>query len=605
MKIFTKIIILITVMFVVLFAVVYYLISIDVKDGIKETAKYKAKSDLELAYQFIEAKYKGDWKTENNILFKGDLKINDNFEIVDEIGKLTGDTVTIFLNDTRISTNVIKDGKRALGTKAAENVIDKVLRKNEIFMGEANVVGFNYQTAYMPIKDKDNKTIGIFYVGASQKFIDELQSHIETQIILTFLIILFILFVFVYIFSKKVIVSPIINLTNSIKDISQGEGDLTIKLPEKEKGDELNELSHWFNIFVEKIREIITEISNQSKILASSSEELNISSKEMTKQIENTNKETQEANKFIENANEKGHSIASAVEENTTNIKDVTNSTQKINEYFKTVEKNSTQLREMVLSVSAALEEMNATIGEITKNTATAANTSIKTAKQAQESEEKMDYLTKSALEIGSVVELIKDIAEQTNLLALNATIEAARAGEAGKGFSVVANEIKNLAKQTAEATIKITEQINAIQTNTNHATTSIKAISKQITDLNEISNSIASAVEEQAATVGEVTNAMNQTNSVTQDTINSILKISSLSDENSKNIKEVSSGAMIISNNISQIAFSLSEIKHKSDNISTSNNESSIASSQVSQLSNDLSDSAANLKSIVDKFKI
>ncbi len=418
-------------------------------------------------------------------------------------------------------------------------------------------------------------------------------------------IIIFIVLLIVIYFITNYIVGKINATTNILKDISQGDGDLTVKLPETEKGDELNELSHWFNIFVEKIRGIVEEISNQSKILASSSEELNISSKEMTNQIETTNKETKEANNLIENANEKGQSIASAVEENTANINDVTKLTNKVNDYFKTVEKNSNQLREMVLGVSAALEEMNATIGEITKNTATAANTSIKTANQAQESEEKMEYLTKSALEIGSVVELIKDIAEQTNLLALNATIEAARAGEAGKGFSVVANEIKNLAKQTAEATIKITEQVNTIQANTNHATTSIKAITKQITDLNEISNSIASAVEEQAATVGEVTNSMNQTSSVSQSTINSILQISSLIDDTSKNLKEVNQGSGIISNSISHIALSLNEIKNKSNIISKSNNESSTSSSQVSQLSNDLSNLAANLKSIVDKFKI
>ena len=113
--------------------------------------------------------------------------------------------------------------------------------------------------------------------------------------------------------------------------------------------------------------------------------------------------------------------------------------------------------------------------------------------------------LGESSTEIGNVIKVITSIAEQTNLLALNATIEAARAGEAGKGFAVVANEVKELAKQTAKATEDISHKIEAIQGDTKGAVEAIAQIGKIINQINDIQNTIASAVEEQTATTGEI----------------------------------------------------------------------------------------------------
>jgi methyl-accepting chemotaxis protein len=113
--------------------------------------------------------------------------------------------------------------------------------------------------------------------------------------------------------------------------------------------------------------------------------------------------------------------------------------------------------------------------------------------------------LGESSAEIGNVIKVITSIAQQTNLLALNATIEAARAGEAGKGFAVVANEVKELANQTAKATEDISRKIEAIQGDTKGAVEAITQIGKIINQINDLQNTIASAVEEQTATTGEI----------------------------------------------------------------------------------------------------
>jgi len=157
-------------------------------------------------------------------------------------------------------------------------------------------------------------------------------------------------------------------------------------------------------------------------------------------------------------------------------------------------------------TVATSTEEMSATIKEIAKNTTESAKITSEAVRVAQATNLTVSKLGESSTEIGQVVKVITSIAQQTNLLALNATIEAARAGEAGKGFAVVANEVKELAKETAKATEDISRKIETIQTDTKGAVDAISAIGKIINQVNDITNTIATAVEEQDATTNEMT---------------------------------------------------------------------------------------------------
>ena len=174
-----------------------------------------------------------------------------------------------------------------------------------------------------------------------------------------------------------------------------------------------------------------------------------------------------------------------------------------------------------------------------------------------------MGKLGRSSAEIGEVIKVITSIAQQTNLLALNATIEAARAGEAGKGFAVVANEVKELAKQTAKATEDISRRINAIQTDTKGAVDAIASISGVINQINGISGTIATAVEEQSATTNEMT----------------------------RNVTDAAKGSGEITLNIAGVA-------EAGRGTSNSAHESQKAA-------NELAEMAVQLRSLVDQFKI
>lgn len=164
-----------------------------------------------------------------------------------------------------------------------------------------------------------------------------------------------------------------------------------------------------------------------------------------------------------------------------------------------------------VQTVATGSEELSASIREISTNTANAAGVAARAVTVANETNDQIRKLGESSAEIGQVVKVITSIAQQTNLLALNATIEAARAGEAGKGFAVVANEVKELAKETAQATEDISSRIGMIQSDTEGAVEAIGQISVIIDEINGIQNTIASAVEEQTATVGEIARSVHE----------------------------------------------------------------------------------------------
>jgi methyl-accepting chemotaxis protein len=240
------------------------------------------------------------------------------------------------------------------------------------------------------------------------------------------------------------------------------QGDLTREMTIK-GADAVGQMSEGLAMFFANLRGNVANISQTAQVLASSSQELTSVSQQMAANAEET---AAQAN------------VASAAAE---------------------------QVSRNVATVSTGTEEMGASIKEISKNAHEAAKVATSAVKVADKTNAIVAKLGESSAEIGNVIKVITSIAQQTNLLALNATIEAARAGEAGKGFAVVANEVKELAKQTAKATEDISQKIEAIQGDTKGAVEAIAQIGKIINQINDIQNTIASAVEEQTATTGEI----------------------------------------------------------------------------------------------------
>jgi len=247
-----------------------------------------------------------------------------------------------------------------------------------------------------------------------------------------------------------------------VNDIADGDGDLTKRLDDTGH-DEIAELGRRFNRLLDKLQRTIGKVAASTEAVADSSGELSSASQQISANSEETSAQA--------------HVVSAATAQVTQNLQ----------------------------TVATGAEQMTTTIKEISKNASTAAQVASEAVKTAEATNAMVTKLGASSADIGQVIKAITSIAQQTNLLALNATIEAARAGEAGKGFAVVANEVKELATQTAKATEDISTKIAAIQGDTKGAVDAIDKIRGVIGQINDISNTIATAVEEQSATTNEM----------------------------------------------------------------------------------------------------
>jgi len=304
------------------------------------------------------------------------------------------------------------------------------------------------------------------------------------------------------------------------------------------------------------IEEIAANNLSGSDLLVSSHDEIGKAALALNKMKNNLND-------VIQSIAGNAQHVAAASEEFSATSQQITANSEQASAQANTVSSATEQVSRNLQTVATGAEEMSATIKDIAKNATEAARVAGEAVKSAQHTNAIISKLGESSIEIGQVIKVITSIAQQTNLLALNATIEAARAGEAGKGFAVVANEVKELAKQTAKATEEISRKITGIQEDTKGAVDAIGTISGVISQVNEISSTIAAAVEEQSATTNEM----------------------------SRNVTEAAKGS-------EQISQSITGMAQAAQQTSSSAHESQKASSQ-------LADMSTQLQHLVERFKI
>ena len=509
-----------------------------------------------------------------NYLLRGDETYRDNFKkdystILDGIDKyrqldgiskeeitalgLVEETLGKYHQALDIVSKMAADGESVEKIDAVVKISDQnALNAISLLYSQSNMLNFGIE----PEEWFDAKTQKINLLKGIEdeialelsEFGDRLKREAVKQLYLVIFIALFILGVVLsmIIFITRDITSRLastIELSGTI-----AEKDLTRTIEIKNR-DEIGDLMESLNTMGQSLRQMIINMGKDAQTLLTESGHLSTTSEQLSSGAGDLSTQAS--------------TVAAASEEMAANMKMMSESTKKMDENIEIA--------------STAITEMNTSINDVSKSADEAAVIASEAIKLSRTGSRKMEELGKSAQKTGKVVEVIKDIAGQTNLLALNATIEAARAGEYGKGFAVVALEVKDLAKQTNDATNDIAEMIQEIQAASQDTIGTIGDINKIIQKIDELSKVIAEAVKRQTLSTESI----------------------------SENMTHVSGASDEVSENVSQAAAMGEEIAVSIVKVETAAKDTSQNSTQTDTASKELTKLARHLEELTNRFKV
>ncbi len=561
MKLKTKAIIGLNIVLLVVTLCIGFIAYRDANAGFDLALGMKADGDLVQMEKIIDQQAPGPWAVKGEDLYKGDLKINGNFELADKLKGLSGDHVTIFKGDTRVTTSFQGDGgKRPTGTKASEAVIETVLTKHEKFTGHAEVLGNKYLCGYHPLKGADGKIVGMLFAGIPTEQIDAIQNKFIMSIAVAAMILLVLAGVGSWIaIGKMMATMEIVN--NRLFDIGQGDfrgEDLDIQ-----SEDEVGDLAQAANNLKRELRALMKSVTASSEQLAAASEELTANASDTTKTITNV------ANTVV--------SMAEGAGEQSTELDDVAAQTDGMTNEMRNLYDASQEMKKTAQNSREGVDQGRAAVDE-------AVGSMQQMASQMEEASQVVGTLGERSKEIGQIVETISNIADQTNLLALNAAIEAARAGEAGRGFSVVAEEVRKLAEQSGEAASNISGLIGGIQRDTDAAVTAMERQN--------------SAVEESSAVVNRAGEAFAKIDDLVNELYGHI-------ETSITSINHATASSQHVMESVQKIQSVANGVTDKAQNVSAATEEQASVMHQITESANSLANMAIKLQEEMAKFKV
>lgn len=467
----------------------------EMKTALQDEYNIRLNQILDLSVHNLHQTLPGDWQLKNGEIYKGDAKVADETAIIDKLGELSQAAITIFANDTRINTNIVVDGQRAIGTTADPKVAEAVLSQGKIYTGTAEVVGEPYFTKYEPLHNADGEIIGMIFAGVPSSDIDTAaQKMLFKMGVLA--VITAIIAVIAGILFVRGIVKPLKHLNAQLETISAGKGDLTQQLIVKSK-DEIGELANSFNAMLTTLRKMMQRVDETANQVSASSTELSATAGSTTDTTENLTANMQELASGASTQKHSANENAEAMQDIAGGIQLVTETNSEVSSYasdaFDTAKHGEQTAQEMQMQMQAM-------------------------AVAVQESSNSIAALDTHANKIDEIVEVIHAIADQTNLLALNASIEAARAGEHGKGFAVVAEEVRKLAEQSKTSAAEITQTIHTMQQLAKEAREHMQESEQEAASSAKVVQTTSVAFEEITAKVSLVTNKIQEVSGIAEE---------------------------------------------------------------------------------------
>lgn len=497
----------------------------------------------------------GEFQLRDDELYKGEFNISASSEIADNVKKAANTDITIFYGDTRYMTSVQDEqGNRVIGTKASEQVINKVIRNGqEHFSTDVDVAGQPYFGYYLPLYDNGNVS-GMVFAGIPQKEAKAQISRIISLIIGILLVLFAGCAAMIYVVVHKMVKTLHMG-ADALDEVSKGKLNISLQENTLQRRDEIGNICRSIMQLKKELTGVIVNIKAQGKALNEASVFLSENADAVSDHISQVERAVEEIAQGAGGQAEETQSATENIIDMGSMIEETTNEMDAMNANAKLIQ----QLGQTAVHTLHDLQEIN---------------------QQTRESinviYEQTNTTNTSAQKIKEATALITDIAEETNLLSLNASIEAARAGEQGRGFAVVAAQIQKLAEQSNESARQIEEIINSLLSDSEKAVDTMEEIklimdkqSDNVRKTDEQVNQVLGQVGQSIEAIGRVaekTARLNETKANVTDTVQNLTAVAqqnaASTEESAASVNQVSE----IVRGIAENAKTLKEIAEKLD---------------------------------------